>query len=117
MFHWNRVGSCNIWICLTAWTKRCQVLDQQAASQQLFSSELEAEAANVMWECLLPSLWTEQAVRSHCDAAIAGFHSHQTNTVEAPMAWFRLLDCHVICNEFSTLEVRSFLVCMLANLS
>jgi len=40
-----------------------EVLDQQAASQQLFSSELEA-------------------VRSHCDAAIAGFHSHQTNTVE-----------------------------------
>jgi len=42
---------------LTAWTERCQVLDQQAASQQLFSSELEAEAA-VMWERLLPSLWT-----------------------------------------------------------
>ena len=56
-FLWNRVGSCNVWICLTAWTERCQVLDQQAASQQLFSSELEAEAA-VMWERLLPSLWT-----------------------------------------------------------
>lgn len=40
-----------------------EVLDQQAAKQEEMSSELEA-------------------VRSHCNAAIAGFHSHQTNTVE-----------------------------------
>lgn len=40
-----------------------EVLDQQASIQQQLSGELEA-------------------VRSHCDAAIGGFHAHQTNTVE-----------------------------------
>ncbi|CAJ1365823.1 unnamed protein product, partial [Effrenium voratum] len=40
-----------------------EVLQQQAANQQQVSSDLEA-------------------VRSHCNAAIAGFHSHQTSALE-----------------------------------